>query len=166
MVVTLIVYYILIYSKSSRDNFPTNYFLLFVFTLGESVSISFITYNKQPMVVLEAAVLTLCIALGLTLYAIKTKTDFTMMGGFLFIAGFAFVGAMMLRLVFHSKTYNLMIETIGVILFGLYLVFDTQIILGNHWVSFGVDEYILAAMMIYLDLINIFIELLQILSEK
>lgn len=53
-----------------------------------------------------------------------------------------------------------------VTLFGIYLIFDTQLIVGNHRISFGVDEYILAALMIYLDLLNIFLEILSILSNN
>ena len=59
-----------------------------------------------------------------------------------------------------------MIEIFMVTLFGIYLIFDTQLIVGNHRISFGVDEYILAALMIYLDLLNIFLEILSILSNN
>ena len=57
---------------------------------------------------------------------------------------------------------------LGVILFSFYLIFDTQLILGGEgkYASIGNDDYILAAMILYLDIINIFIYILQLLTTS
>jgi protein lifeguard len=48
----------------------------------------------------------------------------------------------------------------------MYLVYDTQIIVGGEHKSyqFDMDDYVLAALVIYLDIINLFILLLQLLN--
>ena len=63
---------------------PHNYILLFVFTLSEGYSLSFVGfYNKG--IILTAAILTLSITLSLSLYAMTTKNDLTLSGGIFFI---------------------------------------------------------------------------------
>ena len=49
---------------------------------------------------------------------------------------------------------------LGVLLFGLYLIFDTQLILGKGRYSLSIDDYILGALVLYVDIIMIFIYLL------
>jgi hypothetical protein len=54
----------------------------------------------------------------------------------------------------------------GVLIFSLFLVYDTQMIVGGDHKSyqFDMDDYVLAALVIYLDIINLFILLLQLLN--
>jgi hypothetical protein len=66
---------------------PTNYCLLFGFTFCESYLVSVICGMSNPRLVLMATFMTLGITLALTLYACTTSSDFTMMGGSLWIFG-------------------------------------------------------------------------------
>mmetsp|Transcript_26309 Transcript_26309/g.23178 ORF Transcript_26309/g.23178 Transcript_26309/m.23178 type:complete len:144 (+) Transcript_26309:162-593(+) len=66
---------------------PTNYILLGIFTLCESYLVSFISAFYDPTIVVLAAFLTATLTFVLTLYACTTKSDFTTMGGLLFILG-------------------------------------------------------------------------------
>ena len=63
---------------------------------------------------------------------------------------------------------GLLYSVLGVILFSVYLVFDTQMIMGgdNKRYQFDEDSYILAALVLYMDIINIFLYVLQILSDS
>ena len=56
---------------------PINIILLSLFTLGESYSVSMICGFYQPVSVLYAAVATLAATIALTVYAIKTESDFS-----------------------------------------------------------------------------------------
>ena len=53
---------------------------------------------------------------------------------------------------------------VGVMLFGFYLIIDTQMIMGGRQVELSIDEYVLAAMLLYIDIIQIFLYLLKILG--
>ena len=54
----------------------------------------------------------------------------------------------------------------GAALFGLYLIVDIQLIMGNQSRRIGMDDYVFAAINLYLDVINIFLYILRILGEK
>jgi len=51
----------------------------------------------------------------------------------------------------------------GIMLFTFYIEYETQLILGGaHSVSFDIDEYVFAALNLYLDMINMFLYLLVV----
>lgn len=54
---------------------------------------------------------------------------------------------------------------VGVMLFGVYLIIDTQMILGGKTVQLNIDEYAVAAMLLYIDIIQIFLYILRLLSS-
>ena len=139
---------------------PTNYYLLGIFTASEAYIVMFIcAMVRDPMIVLQAAALTAAIVIGLTLYAVAAKRDFTTCGAFLFMFSFAMLAFSMLCMIFGVQL-PLIYSVFGVILFGLYLIFDTQMLLGGKTHSFDQDQYILAAICLYLDIVNIFLYLL------
>jgi FtsH-binding integral membrane protein len=147
---------------------PTNYILLFTFTLLEAYGVAFMcAIVNDGMVVLGAAFMTAGITIALTLYAVFTKTDFTACGGVIAVIGGAFFIFSLIS-IFFGSTFRLVLACIGVIIFGLYLVFDTQYIVGGrhrkHTVS--KEDYILGAMILYIDIIQIFMYLLEIFMNK
>lgn len=56
---------------------PINVILMSLFTLGESYLVSMICGFYEPLSVLNAAVATLAATIALTIYAVKTETDFS-----------------------------------------------------------------------------------------
>ena len=123
--------------------------------------------RTDPKIVLEAAALTLAVVVAITIYAMTTDTDFTICGPFLYIFGMVFCVGGLLMWAFGSHP-GLWWSIIGVILFSFYLLFDTQLIMGGEKRRYQMDEdsYILAAVMLYLDIINIFLYILEIMSKK
>ena len=95
-----------------------------------------------------------------------TKTDFTVYGPILTIVSWVVCVAGMLYSVFGYHK-SLLWSVGGVILFSFYLLFDTQMIMGgdNKRYQFDEDSYILAAVAIYLDIINLFLYILEILDD-
>ncbi|CDJ52301.1 hypothetical protein, conserved [Eimeria brunetti] len=57
-------------------------------------------------------------------------------------------------------------SALALVLFSFYLVIDTQLIIRRGSVRLEEDDYIVAAVMIYLDVINIFISLLRLFGER
>ena len=72
-----------------------------------------------------AALMTLAVTIALTLYAWTTKTDFTMMGGALFIAGAILFMFGFMTMFTHSKMLNLLYTAGATILYAFYLIYDT-----------------------------------------
>merc|ERR1712150_68117 len=105
---------------------------------------------------------------GLTIFAVTTKTDFTGCGAYLYAF---FLGLIVSSLVCAFIPFTPMAMkvqgAIGAILFSFYIVYDTQLIVGGkHEHQFGIDDYVFAALNIYLDIINLFIYLLQLFGSR
>ena len=103
---------------------PTNYVLLAIFTGCCSYLVSLTTMRYDPIIVFEAAFLTASITIAITVYAITTKTDFTIFGPVMFIIGFLFAAFGFLSFMFGPEM-RLVYACIGVLLFSFYLLMDT-----------------------------------------
>lgn len=109
--------------------------------------------------ILGAASLTGIALFGLTAYAMKTKRDFSFMGGFLFAALWVLIGGGILQIFFHSPILNLILTIGGVLVFLAYILYDV-----SRVVTGGETNYVFAAIAIYLDIINLFLDLLRLLG--
>ena len=147
---------------------PVNYALLMIFTFDVSYLVSLSTMKFPPLIVFEASMLTATMVLAITFYAATTKNDFTICGPALFIVGFVFSMASILGFVLGGgETWHLLTACMGVIIFSFYLLVDVQMIMGgkNKRYTFDTDSYILASVALYLDIVNIFLYILQILAS-
>ena len=105
--------------------------------------------------------------LTLTIYALKTETDITVYGGVLFclltLSILCAIILIFIRIDFLILVYNIIV----LIIFAAYIVFDTQLMFGkNNGMKYSTDDYILASINLYLDIINLFIQLLSILNNR
>lgn len=164
-VISIISLYALGCFRKLARNVPWNYILLFVFTITESYIVSYIASKYSTSTVLIAAGLTTAMVVGLTLYAIYTKKDFTIMGGLLTVCLIVFIIASLIGAVVRNEILNLILAAIGVILFGVFLVFDTQMIIGKNKRGYTIDDYILGAVNLYIDIVQIFLFMLQIVGS-
>ena len=140
---------------------PSNYIVLTVFTLSYSWYVASITCIYSIESVMVALFLTFVTLISLTIYAIKTKEDFSIRGGnffaFLNLLIFSLIVYIFLRIPFLL----LLIQSLSLILLSSYIIYDTQLIVGNKDRKFKEDDYILATMTIYLDVILLFLQLLS-----
>jgi len=108
-----------------------------------------------PMIIANAFAGTALVTVGCSIYAMVTKRDFSVFGGFLFGSLLALLGLMVLALVFGF--YGTWISYLAIPLFSFYLIWDVQRVVDG-----GEDNYISAAIGIYLDVLNIFLHMLNI----
>eukprot|EP00213_Chloropicon_mariensis_P006294 CAMPEP_0197476962 /NCGR_PEP_ID=MMETSP1309-20131121/12262_1 /TAXON_ID=464262 /ORGANISM="Genus nov. species nov., Strain RCC998" /LENGTH=373 /DNA_ID=CAMNT_0043017621 /DNA_START=101 /DNA_END=1222 /DNA_ORIENTATION=- len=120
------------------------------------------------MSVLLAMAITIALVAVLTLFACQTKYDFTGYGPYLVSGVFIFfvffmIAGLWLR---FNDVFNLVYACVGVLLFSGLLVYNTQMIVGgkNRKYSLGPDDYILGALSIYIDIINLFMFILTIIG--
>ena len=146
--------------------FPINYILLISYTFFESICISFITIQYNLISIILSLGITSACAIGLTIYALTTKRDFTFCGGFLFASLFMFIIGGIITYFLGFNSDNLISCIIGGVIFSAYLVFDTQLISGEFGNKYSIDDYMIAALNIYMDLINMFIFILKIFGNK
>ena len=162
---TLISSLILSFSQTLSRKVPVNYILLGIFTLCESYLVSISCLYTSPKLVLMAGLLTLAVTLGLTVYAMTTKNDFSIMtsGIFVLLISFTFLG--IINCFTNIQALQNLGMVLGVIVYGFYLIFDTQMIIGGKRCNISIDDYILASMMLYIDIISLFIKILEILKH-
>jgi len=145
---------------------PQNYIFLGIFTLSLSYLMAFITSTTDPMTVFIAMVMTFGVTATVTAYAFFTKTDFTTLYGIMFgvLIG-AIIFGIFMGMFYHSKAMNLVFCLIFIIIYTVYIVIDTQAIAGGRRYSVSTEDYILGALMLYVDIIMLFIYLLRFLRN-
>jgi FtsH-binding integral membrane protein len=155
----------LLMATRAKAQFPMNIGLVLVFNFVMGVIISpalFIYGRTQPGLIGQAAVLTLGAFGILTLYAFVSRRDFNAMGGFLIVGLWVLIGTMLLNFFFRNTMVDLWLASVAVLLFSGLLVFDTWR-LRNYY---GPDEYVGAAVQIYLDLLNMFMAILRVMGNR
>ncbi|MEO6445558.1 MAG: Bax inhibitor-1/YccA family protein [Gemmatimonadaceae bacterium] len=148
-----------------RDAFPANLGLVFLFTFVEGLVISPIMYmygQTQPGLIGQAGMLTGSAFGVLTLYAFISRRDFSAMGAFFTVGLWVLIATSLLNLFFRNQTASLWLAGATVMVFSGLLVFDTWRLRNVY----GPEDYVLAAVNIYLDLLNMFLALLSLLGGR
>lgn len=107
-----------------RRSPPTNFIFLGLFTLAETFMLGTMTAHVPSETVLLAVGATAAVCLGLTLFAMQTKFDFTVLNGALFIALIVFTLFGLVAMFFPGKTIHLIYASVGALLFSVYLVYE------------------------------------------
>lgn len=151
--------------ENLRRKYPHNIILLSLFTLCEAFLLGTAASTYDADAVLMAAGITTAVVLAITLFSFQTKYDFTMMGGLLFVALIILILFGFLSIFFYSRILELVYASLGALIFSLYLVYDTQIMMGGgKQYALTPEEYIFAALNLYLDIINLFLFILRIIA--
>lgn len=155
----------LLLAMRAKNVFPANIGLVLLFTFVEGVFISPILYiygRGQPGLITQAAMLTIGAFGVLTVYAFVSRRDFSAWGSFFMVGLWVLIGTMLLNMFFRNPAMDLWLAGITVLVFSGLLVFDTWRIRNVY----GPDEYVGAAVQIYLDLLNLFLGLLRVLGGR
>ena len=155
----------LLLATRKKAEFPMNIglVLLFNFVMGVIISPALFFYGRQqPGLIGQAAVLTLGAFGILTLYAFVSRRDFSAWGSFLIVGLWVLILTMVLNIFLRNTTADLWLASIAVLLFSGLLVFDTWR-LRNFY---GPEEYVGAAVQIYLDLLNMFMAILRVTGNR
>jgi FtsH-binding integral membrane protein len=62
------------------------------------------------------------------------------------------------------RWFYFVIAIVSAILFTAYLIYDLQLLMGGRSNEFSPDAYVIAALNIYIDIIQIFLNVLQIIG--
>ena len=145
---------------------PINYILLFIFCLSEGYLIARFAIEFQKRYVYFSLLLTLTAVLTLTIYAYYTKEDFTLLGGILCVVLILLIVGGIVNIFLRMKLLKLILNITRIILFSFYIIYDTQLIIGNKERTISEEDYILAVINLYLDIINLFIQILSFFGSK
>ncbi|WRB49752.1 Bax inhibitor-1/YccA family protein [Helicobacter pylori] len=150
----------LMFSKSKPG---LNLFMLFAFTSLSGVTLvpllGMVIAKAGLGAIWQALVMTTIVFGLMSVYALKTKNDLANMGKMLFIALIVVLVCSLINLFLGSPMFQVVIAGASAILFSLYIAYDTQNIVKGMY-----DSPIDAAVSLYLDFLNVFISILQIIG--
>ncbi|XP_014205210.1 protein lifeguard 4 isoform X2 [Copidosoma floridanum] len=143
----------------SREH-PTNLILLALFTIVQACTIGIVVSLYDVVLVVEALFITLTVVIALTGFTFQTKRDFSAMAAGLFSCLCVLLIGSLLQIFIQSNAMELLLCVGGALLFSFFIIFDTQLLMK----TLSPEEYILATINIYLDIINLFLYILRILA--
>jgi FtsH-binding integral membrane protein len=146
-------------------------FWAFSALMGISLSSIFLVYTHSSIV--RVFFITAASFGALSLYGYTTKRDMTGMGSFLMMGLFGLIIASVVNLIFPSGMLQFVISVVGVLIFAGLTAYDTQRLKNDYiygYASQGGDiaerAAISGALSLYLNFINLFTLLLQLLGQR
>ncbi|XP_062519445.1 protein lifeguard 1-like [Corticium candelabrum] len=169
--VAFILIIVLVCATNLRRTVPWNYVCLLLFTVAQSVAVGVVSSMYAREAVCTAIGLCAAITIALSIFALNTKIDFTVCSGFLFVSLIVLLLFGIFAAIFATQKnleiLNLVYASFGALIFGLYIVFDTQLMMGGkHRYSISPEEYVFAALNLYLDIINLFLMILALVGGR
>jgi modulator of FtsH protease len=159
---------VLIVLRFARNTSPLNMVLFVVFSALEGVVLGDVLeiYVAQgaSLVVFQAAAATAVAALAAGAVGYFTHRDLSRLGGYLFIALIVVVVASLVGLFIQSGVLWTVISAVSALLFTAFLVFDINRVARAGNLSQG--DAIVMAISVYLDIYNLFLDLLYLLGGR
>lgn len=152
----------------SIRQFPYNYLYLSGFTILITYPLGIFGVLLSSQTLLLSILSTTGIFTGLTIYSYQTKINYTMYGNILIILLYALFMFGIFIPFFHIPILYTIYSVGGAVLFSFYIVYDTQLIINckNRELIYTVDDYVIAAVNLYLDFINLFIFMIDIIGGR
>ena len=162
MMLFFILQFALIFFASFTARKPgLNMVALFSFTSVSGLTLGPLLYQVGPTIAAEAFALTAITFVGLSLYVVYSKKDFSFLSGFLMAGLIVIIVGGLINMFFVGSTMMHFVMSAGsVLLFSGFILYDTSNILRYY----GTDEHVSATLALYLDVLNLFIALLSILG--
>ncbi|XP_078273762.1 protein lifeguard 1 [Rhinoraja longicauda] len=148
-----------------RRKAPWNFVILLLFTILEGLMLGAVSVSFGADAVMWAVGATAFVSLGLTIFALQSKWDLTKGRGMLLVLLLVLLSFGILCAIIQSYWLQIVYASIGTLIFSVYLVIDIQLMLGGkHRYSLNPEEYIFAALNLYLDIVNLFLFILQLVG--
>jgi FtsH-binding integral membrane protein len=146
-------------------------FWAFCGVMGASMVNIFLIYTSESIV--RVFFITAATFAATSLYGYTTKADLTRMGSFMMMGLFGIIIASLANFFFHSSALQFALSIIGVVVFTGLTAYDTQRIKASYLqfaYAEGVDgaakRSVYDALSLYLNFINLFMMLLQLLGNR
>ena len=154
------------FSDSLARKVPTNYILLSVFTLLESYTLTCYISAFELDMVISAALISAGVSVSLFVYSMTTKKEITYFFGLAASISGVLFSFLIYGFIFGlGRTSNIVYLLMGAALSSLYLIMDIKTIVGGGRFSVSVDDYIRASMRVYMDIVILFMRILQLLNK-
>eukprot|EP01022_Parablepharisma_sp_SALTPOND_P029174 TRINITY_DN72726_c0_g1_i1.p1 TRINITY_DN72726_c0_g1~~TRINITY_DN72726_c0_g1_i1.p1 ORF type:complete len:513 (+),score=27.73 TRINITY_DN72726_c0_g1_i1:86-1540(+) len=146
-----------------KNKVPYNYIALFMFTIAMGLLLANLTAYMDSTAVIEAILVTLIMSVALTAYTLYAGAAAVLTALFGIVAGVFLLEFLFLALIVTGSQWLLSLYcSAAALVYGCYLVFHTFVFANSE----DVDDYIIASIVIYTDIIMMFIYILMIFGGK
>uniref|UniRef100_A0A2P2HYI3 Protein lifeguard 1-like n=2 Tax=Hirondellea gigas TaxID=1518452 RepID=A0A2P2HYI3_9CRUS len=160
--VFLVTYITLVCCSGVRRKYPGNMIMLAVFTLAMSYMTGTISSFYDTKIVLMTLGITTVICFLISLFAMQTKYDFTGAHVYLFVLGMVLLIFGIIAIFTRSQIMQTVYSAGIALLFSMYLVYDTQRLMGGKKYELSPEEHVYGALTLYIDVVQIFMALLSL----
>lgn len=162
--------------KGTGRKVPLNYIILYTFvrtkqTLSAAVVLAYPCLEVDSDLVVAAGILTFVVSAALIasvfiVLPTQCAVNFQISTSVIYMLFATSVTWFLISaLVPGSSWLSTGLCALGALLFGVYIVVDTAMIVGGSKYGLGNDDYVFAAILIYLDLMNLFLRILELLAK-
>ncbi|XP_061111153.1 protein lifeguard 1 isoform X2 [Conger conger] len=150
-------------SSFSRQH-PWNLVGLSVVTLTMSYMVGTVASYHNTTAVIIAMGITIGVSFAIIIFSAQTRVDFTLCNGTLLILSVILLMSGFFCFFFYSNVVQVVYGSLGAILYSVFLAVDCQLVMGRKKYSLDPEEYVFASLILYLDIITIFLYLLILLG--
>ena len=161
----IISFVIFICFPSFLKKVPQNYIFLFLFTISETILLVYVSILYSFEYVFGAIAFLIAICMVIFFISCIKKISLKYILIFLIITVFLGLIYGLLSLIFRNYYLEFCFCLIGAVVFSLILLYDTQQISQLDKSFLTIDDYIYAALLLYTDIIRMFIQILRILGR-
>lgn len=139
------------------------YAMYLLLTLGISWTLGFITMYLTTKILLSSIFITTGTTLGLTIYSLVTEIDFTKYFEYYFIFIVTLILMSFSSMLIDNSILHTCLAGGGSLLFSFLIITDIQMIVAQKHIRhrFNLNDSIFAAINLYLDVINLFLYLID-----
>lgn len=137
------------------------YFIGFILGVGIYPAIVHYASTMGADMVLLGLGITVVLFGGLSIYAYKTKEDFSNMGAFLFFALLALILLSIAGFFIEATLFHMVLAFTGIIIFSGYILYDISCM---KRADFTEEDVPMAVLDLLLDFINILLDVLRLIS--
>ncbi|XP_051984449.1 protein lifeguard 1 [Xyrauchen texanus] len=150
-------------SSFSRAH-PWNLVGLSLVTLSLSYMVGTVASYHNTTSVIIALGSTLVISFTIIIFSAQTRVDFTICNGILLTLSVDLLMFGFFCIFFYSTILQVVYGCLGALFYALFLAVDCQLVMGRQKYRLSAEEYVFAALILYLDIIMIFLYILMILG--
>jgi len=139
-------------------------FYVFAALMGISLSTIFLVYAGTDIA--RVFFITAGMFAAMSIWGYTTNRDLTKMGSFLIMGLIGIILASLVNLFIGGTMLQMIVSAVGVIVFTGLTAYDTQRLKSNYFEGADYKDAMFGALSLYLNFINLFINLLHIFGNK
>jgi hypothetical protein len=151
--------------RSVASQFPLNILLYLLFSIGLAFSFAYAAIDDNSNACFMILISLWAVSLSLFIYVLTTKCEITYQGATLFILAAIFLVLEWFLFYTTTSVPVVFLVLIGAVIWGFYLIYDTQTIVSGVKYDWNKDDYVSGAVGIYMDVMVLGLRLCELLKN-